>query len=282
VHPRISVSQVSSRSWSVDDDLAFYRDTGIERIGVWMTKLAGSDDPIAAADRIAASGAHVTSVAAENPFALDDRAGWADQAETLSQAIDTAKALACDTVVVPFGRSSALDWERSADALEEALGPTLREAQRQGIWFLLEFTNPLRTDVSFVHSLRDALDLSWRLDTGVCMEITASWYERNLVGTIHAGVAGIGLVQVADYAIGTHDTPNRLVPGDGDIPLERIIGQLLETGYEGLFELELIGPAIEAEGYGPAIERSIDWLDDVLGTLGAGPPIEPDRRATEH
>jgi sugar phosphate isomerase/epimerase len=277
VHPRISVSQVSSRSWTIDDDLAFYEEQGIERIGVWMTKLAADGDPLTAAGQIVAHGPRVSSLAVANPFALEDRRDWPGQAETLSEAIDVAKALACDTIVLPFGRGTSLGWERSADALEEALGPTLREAQRQGIWFLLEFTNPLRTDVSFVHSLRDALDLSWRLDTGVCMEITASWYERNLVGSIHAGVAGIGLVQVADYAIGTHDTPNRLVPGDGDIPLERIIGQLLETGYEGLFELELIGPAIDAEGYGSAIARSIDWLDKVFDQLGAGPPVEPDR-----
>jgi sugar phosphate isomerase/epimerase len=268
------VSQVSSRNWSVEQDLAHYREHGIERIGVWMGKVLATDDPDASVASIAAADVTVTSVLAENPFTLGDRSGWDDQAEVLSRVFDAAEALACDTVVIPFGCGGAMAWERSADALEEAIGPTLREAQRRGIWILLEPTNSLRSDVSFVHTLRDALDLSWRLDTGVCMEITAAWNERNLVGTVHSGVAGIGLVQVADFAIGTHDTPNRRVPGDGDIPLERIIGQLLDTGYEGLFELELIGPAIDAEGYDRAIDRSVAWLDALLGELGAGPPLD--------
>ncbi len=57
------------------------------------------------------------------------------------------------------------------------------------------------------------------------------------------------LVQVSDYVIGTLRTPDRAVPGDGDIPLARIIGQLLEAGYDGVFDIELIGPRIEVEGY---------------------------------
>jgi sugar phosphate isomerase/epimerase len=277
VHPRISVSQVSSRRWSIDEDLAFYAARGIDRVGVWMRKLEASGDRAAAIEQVVAAGVRVTSLLAENPFTLGDRDGWDAQADTLSEAIDIAEALACDTIVVPFGCGGSMAWERSADALEEAIGPTLRESQRRGIWFLLEFTNPLRCDVSFVHSLRDALDLGWRLDTGVCMEITASWYERNLIGTLHSGAAGIGLVQLSDYVLGTHDTPNRAVPGDGDIPLARVIGQLLDTGYEGMFELELIGPTIDAEGYESAIGRSIEWLDHLLAELGAGPPLVPDR-----
>ena len=63
-------------------------------------------------------------------------------------------------------------------------------------------------------------------------------------------------LQVSDFAVGTLSTPNRLVPGDGDIPLRRIVDQLLDAGYEGVFDLELVGPKIEEEGYRGAIARS--------------------------
>jgi sugar phosphate isomerase/epimerase len=71
-------------------------------------------------------------------------------------------------------------------------------------------------------------------------------------------------VQVSDYAVGTLSTPNRLVPGDGDIPLARIIGHVLDAGYEGVFDLELVGPRIEDEGYRSAISRSCDYLSQLL------------------
>ena len=101
------------------------------------------------------------------------------------------------------------------------------------------------------------------------MELNACWAERSLADTIAAGVDRLRLVQVSDFAVGTLSTPNRLVPGDGDIPLERILGQVLAAGYEGAFDLELIGPRIEEEGYRSACRRSIDQLGDMLDALGA-------------
>jgi sugar phosphate isomerase/epimerase len=54
------------------------------------------------------------------------------------------------------------------------------------------------------------------------------------------------------------------VPGDGDIPLSRIIGQLLDAGYDGVFDIEIIGSRIEDEGYESAIRRSLGYLDELL------------------
>src|SRR5262249_50057970 len=112
-------------------------------------------------------------------------------------------------------------------------------------------------------------DLARRLDTGVCMEVNACWAERGLGDTISAGVDRLRLVQVSDFAVGTLSTPNRLVPGDGDIPLDRILGRVLAAGYDGSFDLELIGPRIEEEGYRSACRRSIDRLANMLDALGA-------------
>ena len=83
------------------------------------------------------------------------------------------------------------------------------------------------------------------------MEINACWAERGLAATDRGRRRPLALVQVSDFAVGTLSTPNRLVPGDGDIPLARILGQVLGAGYRGCFDLELIGPAIDAEGYEP-------------------------------
>ena len=113
------------------------------------------------------------------------------------------------------------------------------------------------------------------------MEINACWAERGLDATIADAVDRLRLVQVSDFAIGTLSTPNRLVPGDGDIPLARIIGQVLDAGYDGCFDLELIGPAIEAEGYAAAIPRVVERLDGSArghAEPGDGPEVEPARR----
>ena len=76
-------------------------------------------------------------------------------------------------------------------------------------------------------------------------------------------------MQVSDFKVGTVASSQRLVPGDGDVPLARILGIVLDAGYRGVFDLELIGDAIVAEGYDAAVPRAVDALGALLNDLGA-------------
>ena len=44
---------------------------------------------------------------------------------------------------------------------------------------------------------------------------------------------------------------------------------LLDAGYDGMFDLELLGPKIEAEGYLSATRRSLERATEMLDRLGA-------------
>jgi sugar phosphate isomerase/epimerase len=268
VHRRVSLSAISTFHWDLDADLAFYERAGITAIGASLAKLeaAGID---AAARRLRDAGVRVTNLIGIGPFHLDERGQWAEQRSRVARALDAAEALEAECLILTTGPAGQLPWEEAADALEEALGPVLADARGRGLPFGLEHTNSLRVDVGFVHTLADVVDLARRLGIGVCVETNACWAERGLGDTIRDGVDRFRIVQVSDFAIGTLSTPNRLVPGDGDIPLERILGQVLSAGYEGCFDLELIGPRIEDEGYEEACTRAVRALGDLLTQLGA-------------
>jgi sugar phosphate isomerase/epimerase len=133
----------------------------------------------------------------------------------------------------------------------------------------LEHTGSLRVDLSFIHTLRDAIDVARQWGVGVCVESTACWVERGVSETIRAGVDTIRLTQVSDFVIGTLEARSRAVPGDGDLPLRWFIGELLNAGYDGMFDLELLGPRIEAEGFPSAIERGVAAVSEILSSLGA-------------
>lgn len=268
MHPRTSLSAISTFGWELDRDLDFYARAGVETVGISMAKLDrfGWEDGTA---RIAASGVRVGNLIGLGPFRLDEPAQWDARRDRLFHALDTAEALAAECMVLTTGPAGALPWDDAAGALEEALGPILADARSRALRIALEHTNSLRVDVGFVHTLRDAVDLARRLDVGVCMEINACWAERDLGATIAEHADRLALVQVSDYAVGTLSTPARLVPGDGDIPLERILGQVLAAGYSGRFDLELVGPAIDAEGYEAASGRAIAVLGSMLESLGA-------------
>ena len=268
MHPRVCVSAICTFKQDLASDLDFWATHGIDCVGVSVAKLEafGWEE---GTRRVADAGLRVANLIGLGPFVLTEPDQWERQRERLVRALDAGRVLGAECVVFTTGPAGAMPWDEAADALETALAPVLVEARTLGIPFAVEHTNSLRVDVGFVHSLRDVVDLARRLGTGVCMEVNACWAERGLPETIAGSIDVIRLVQVSDFAIGTLSTPDRLVPGDGDIPLARIIGRLLASGYAGVFDLELIGPKIDAEGYAAAVPRAVAALSSILTTLPA-------------
>jgi sugar phosphate isomerase/epimerase len=142
-------------------------------------------------------------------------------------------------------------------------------ADRLGVRLAVEPTNPLRADLSFVFCMRDGFDLARAAGISAVLDLYSCWYERGLEHLVRKNLDVLALVQISDYALKTYNTPNRSVIGDGDVPLERLLAMLLDAGYEGAFDLEILGPRIEEEGYASAIARSVERASQILDRLGA-------------
>jgi sugar phosphate isomerase/epimerase len=267
VHDRLSVSAVSSWRWTLAEDLAFWEGAGIDHVGLSYRKLeeAGLDSAVAA---VASAGVRVDCLGELGWWRLDDAATWAPQQTRVALAVETAAELGAPCVVLTTGPAGGLSWDQAALALTEALGPISRLAAARGVRLAVENTSPMRLDLSFVTTLRDTVDLACRAGTAVCVEVNSCFAERHLARTIEAAAPLIGHVQVSDFVIGSTTSPDRAVPGDGDIPLAPIVATLLAAGYDGSFELEMVGPRIEAEGYASAIRRGVERFGEILERAG--------------
>ncbi len=265
------MSAISTFGLALDEDLSFWDRHHIDTVGVSVAKLErfgwhrGTDLICDAVGR----GLRVANLIGLGPFDLANPPSWPKQQDRLVHSIETAATVGAECIVFTTGPFAPLTWEAAADNLDGALTPVLHAARARGVPFAIEHTNSLRVDVGFVHTLKDAIDLADRFDIGVCMELNACWAERALEPTIRAGIDRIRLVQVSDFKVGTIASSQRLVPGDGDIPIERILRVVLDAGYVGVFDLELIGDAIVAEGYDTAVPRALDRLGSMLERLGA-------------
>jgi len=232
----------------------------------WVLDAAGWDAGVAA---MGACGMTIATIVHPMMFSLDQPQAWPEERALLIRTLDAARTVGAETVYTTTGPAGSLTWEGAADALTEAVAPVVEHARSVGVPLIIETTNPLRVGASFVHSLADAFVLADQTGLGVCVDLYACWTERALRETFTRVVDRIHLVQVSDFVIGTLDMPNRAVPGDGDIPLRRLIGWLLDAGYEGAFDVELLGPRIDAEGHAAAARRSADYLSELLVSLGA-------------
>jgi len=234
---------------------------GMTTIGVPMMQLTAGD---ARANRAAIEGFDVVDVVLPSVCTVANPSRWADERRALLDALDTAAGVGADVLYTTTGPGHELEWDEAAARFADAVAPAVEHARQLGIALAIENTLPLRADLSFVHRLADAVDLARLAGMSVCADLFSAWNERDLFRTIRDGAELFALVQVADYVLGTFQTPGRAVPGDGVVDIARQLEEVLAAGYSGPVETELSGPAITAEGVAAAGARSLAVVGELL------------------
>jgi sugar phosphate isomerase/epimerase len=194
---------------------------------------------------------------------------WRDARADLTRLIEAAAELGGRSIYMLTGGHGSLTWEQAAECFSQAIAPCVARAKEAGIALLIENAPPLYADLHIAHSLRDTLTLAEMAGIGVCVDLFGCWTEAGLRASIERAIPRCALVQLSDYVYGDRALPSRAVPGDGAIPLERILGWVLDAGYAGAFDLELIGPRIDKEGHLEAAQRTGEHLGKMLNSLGA-------------
>jgi sugar phosphate isomerase/epimerase len=271
VHPRLSVNSICSYGQPLADDIELWRELGVEHVALILPKIEEIGWPEARA-RVIDAGVRVSTIFGPTyrPLDADPALGWRaeDQAGT-DQTLEFAAEVGAASVYICTGAATTMAWDEAADAFCEFLAPSVALAESLGVPLLLEPTNPMRIDVSFVFWQRDAMDLARQAGTKVMLDFQSCWYERDLRAVVRDNIDLIHMVQLSDFVVGTTQTGDRAVPGDGDIPLEFLIDMVLDAGFEGAFDLELMGPRIEDEGYASVIRRAVERSSELLERLGA-------------
>jgi len=271
IHPRIAVSTITTMNWPLQQALDLFASLGVPGVGILYSK--AKDDPAAALAALAASWLTCSSVTADSGGAnllapLDAEGSPALRA--LKPSLDFAAAAGKRPCYFVGGKlPPRTPTDEAVDALIAAVPPVVAYAAEIGVPLAIEHNNAALRDAGFINTLHDCVEFCEETGIGICLEIQNCWIERHLQETFRKHVDRITMVQVSDYVVGETTRLNRRVLGDGAIPLEWLLGGLLDAGYAGMFEIETIGPAIEEEGYESAVRRSLDWLNERLVRWGA-------------
>lgn len=265
LHPRLSVHLASMMGRSLDDILAFLEADGIG--AVTMTRPPLGERPEEAAARIRESGLRCIAYATANGSLIDSPDATLAQ---LAPIIDRAHALGAPTAITMTGPTpSRMPTGEACDRLVACLAPAMAHASARGVRLAFEHSSPTLRQIGFVTSLGDMIGVARETGISIAVETQNCWYERDLKRMFRDHVDHFAVVQCSDFAVGEELRMNRRVPGDGDMPLEWMIGELLDAGYTGFFDLEIVGPAIDREGHESAIRRGLDWLSECLARWGA-------------
>lgn len=259
MHERLSVSTIGFGAVPVTEILDSLAAQGISRIGVPIVQLE-TGDRIANLAALRSSGCTVLDLVEPTAFTLADPRQWPRERDRVRRCAELAAEVGASVLYLTTGPAGGLLWDEAASAFRDAIAPVVAEARTLGVRVAVENTTTMRADLGFVHTLSDAVDLARHAGIAVCADLFAAWTDRDLRAAIRTGVDSFALVQVADFVLGTTSTPDRAVPGDGDIAIGRQLGWLAEAGYAGPIELELLGPRITAEGPAAAAARAVTMM----------------------
>jgi sugar phosphate isomerase/epimerase len=269
MHSRVSLHQVGFLAESTAAFIGFCREIGVGEVTLANPLSLGPavlDEALAA---LAPGGVRVGTVV--QPFArypnLERDEGEA--AARLDAAIGAAAALGCRHVYTITGGRGALGWEAAAERFAALIAPCIDHASERGVAISVETANLFNADIHIAHTLDDTIRLAELAGIGVTLDIGAIWAESDLAGRFARALPRTRLVQLCDWVPGDRDSPCKAVIGDGMVPIERIVTDLLELGYEGALDLELVGTRIAAEGHRAAFARAAEALSDLLVKLGA-------------
>jgi sugar phosphate isomerase/epimerase len=271
MHERISIHQMCFANMALSNYVQQCQTLGATRIGLISPALLASNGLVEARLALCDTELKVQTIAHvfKAGHLSADRGTWQDSRESLTRLIDIAATLNANSIYMLTGGHGGLSWENAADCFSATIAPCIDQAKAAGVELAIENASALYADIHIAHSLADTIALAEMAGIGVCIELFFCWAEANLPALFARAMPRCQLVQVSDYIYGDRSLPARAVPGDGSIPLSHILKLLLDAGYKGAFDLELLGPRIDAEGPANAVARAASHVGTLLTNLKA-------------
>lgn len=186
----------------------------------------------------------------------------------LERTIGIAAEIGAQTVIMTTGGRGALDWRSAADMFAEVMAPCAAKARDAGVTLGIEPTSHLYADVSIAHRLSDTVALAQAAGIAPMIDIFACWFDSDIEAALATAAPLAPLAQISDYVYGDRGLPCRAVPGDGEIPFEQIVPAMVQSGFCGWWDLEIIGPRIAKEGSGAALPRAAAHIGHLLEKAG--------------
>ncbi|MCT8999452.1 sugar phosphate isomerase/epimerase family protein [Chelativorans intermedius] len=244
---RLSINLATTRgSWGFAEAVEGCLRHGITAIAPWRDQVEaiGLKE---AARIVEANGLRVTGLCRGGMFPAQDAAGRQANIDDNRRAIDEAKALNADCLVLVVGGlpGSSKDMPEARRQVAEGLAAILPHARSVGMPLAIEPLHPMyAADRACVNTLSQALDLCVELGEGigVAIDVYHVWWDPELATQIaRAGQMGAILAHhICDWLVPTRDLLlDRGMMGDGVIDLPAIRRMIEEAGFHGPQEVEI-------------------------------------------
>ncbi|WP_120715998.1 sugar phosphate isomerase/epimerase family protein [Tsuneonella amylolytica] len=254
---RYGVSQFTTKPWSFDEDVERYAALGVDAIEVVEDKLDADrwEEQMAA---IAAAGLAISGVQPSVRTFFDSRMvpepkGVAARTARLRGSIERLGPYAQGA---PFftntGAHPGGDMAEAIAVVGDALGELASVAADNGVELAIEPLHPVSLNVeSAIWTIDQGLEIVDRANSdrvGRCLDYWNVWQSPDVLAAIARAAGRILSVQASDWRT-PRSFADRIVPGDGEIPLAELVAATRAAGYDRPYVLEIFSEDVEDSLY---------------------------------
>jgi len=265
----VSINELTTYRWSFEEDVTHYAEAGVQAIGVWRQKLADFGEE-KGAELLKESGLAVSNLLWAGGFTGSDGRSHQESIEDAAEAIELASELGTDCLVVYSGGRGGHTQNHARRLLLGALKELAPVARDRGVYLAIE---PMHVscacDWTYLTDIDDTLEI---LDavTGDQLKLVFDTYhlaqQADILDRLDELVSRTAIVHVGDCRTIAEGEQNRCLLGEGGIPLAEILSRYLAAGYQGYFDVELLGEDIELANYDQLVRESNDTCQQLLQT----------------
>jgi len=254
----LSMNEVTTYRWSFEEDVKNYRAAGIPAIGVWRQKLSdfGEDRGI---DLLAESGLKVSNLLWAGGFTGSDGHTFRESLEDAEDAIRLAAAMGAGCLIVYSGARAGHTHNHARRLAADALKELAPLAQEMEVVLAVEPMHPgCASECTFLTSLDMTLNLLTAIDSPQIKLAFDTYHlaHDDMISQLPQITPRIAIVHLGDGKHPPEREQNRSRLGEGTLPLQEIVSALSASGYDGYYDVELMGEEIEASDYQELLQHS--------------------------
>ncbi len=265
----LSMNETTTFRWSFEEDVAKYAEAGIQAIGVWRQKLSdcGQEKALGLLEQASMQVSHLSWAGG---FTGSDGRSYRESVEDAQEAVRAAAALKTKTLVVFSGARAGHTFNHARRLIQGALEELIPAATELGVTLAIEPMHPgCAEGMTFLNSVDDVLALLEKLASPQVKMVLDTYHlgqDPDFVGRIEQIAPQVAMVQLGDARRPPDGgEQNRCRLGEGAIPLGEIIAALKSAGYDGYYDVELLGEDVETADYQPLIEHSVEAFGKLVG-----------------
>ncbi len=256
---RLSINEMTTYRWSFEEDVQHLQAAGIPAIGVWRQKVADCGEA-KAAELLAESGLAVSNLLWAGGFTGSDGHTYGESLKDAADAIRLAAQIRAGCLVVYSGGRNNHTQNHARRLFAGALKELLPLATELEVTLAIEPMHPgCAAEWTFLTSLDEAVGLVDALGSPrvkLAFDIYHLGHDPRIVDEIGRLRDRIAIVHLGDSLKPPEAEQNRERLGAGILPLKEIVAALASVGYDGDYDVELMGEAIEATDYTQLLECS--------------------------